>query len=387
MDLSVYKKTRYQNIYKHKNGNYVVMISKPVKSSISRINGEKIWKIEDALNIRDNQKIKLQKASEIKYKNDFDSLWYKYIEDCIYAKKLAYNTYHKKEKLYNKYIKGAFTSPLSKIKKQELLKFIDNLDTTNKQKNEITKIIKPFLNWCVENEIIIFNPLTNVKEYKVEKEEMDYWQPNELKQFLEYINNKFETSKKIDEKESLYRIKMFVLIGFILGDRPGETRALTFGSVNENKSQIIIKHSINYDPNSSDYLSSTKTYWSQREIDVSNYLIDEIKKYRYFLENEMCYNITNSTLIFSNFKTNKPFSDDSIRKRFKKYCIKAGVPYIKPYGLRHTYTATMMLEEKPLYAISSRLGHKNYSTTVNKYGHLSNNLRKEIAKTTDKYLL
>ena len=45
-----------------------------------------------------------------------------------------------------------------------------------------------------------------------------------------------------------------------------------------------------------------------------------------------------------------------------------------------------MSEGKELYQISSRLGHSSYSTTVNKYGHLSNNSRKEIAKITDKFI-
>ena len=46
----------------------------------------------------------------------------------------------------------------------------------------------------------------------------------------------------------------------------------------------------------------------------------------------------------------------------------------------------MMSEGKELYLISERLGHTNYSTTVNKYGHLSNKVRKEVALATDKYL-
>ena len=56
------------------------------------------------------------------------------------------------------------------------------------------------------------------------------------------------------------------------------------------------------------------------------------------------------------------------------------------YDLRHTYVATMMMEGKELYHISRRLGHSNYNTTVNKYGHLSNQVRKEIAEITDKYI-
>lgn len=46
----------------------------------------------------------------------------------------------------------------------------------------------------------------------------------------------------------------------------------------------------------------------------------------------------------------------------------------------------MMEEEKELYLISERIGHANYSTTVNKYGHLSNTKRKEVAEIIDKYI-
>ena len=64
----------------------------------------------------------------------------------------------------------------------------------------------------------------------------------------------------------------------------------------------------------------------------------------------------------------------------------AGVSKIRLYDLRHTYVATMMSEGKELYLFSPRIGHANYSTTVNKYGHLSNKARKEVALATDKYL-
>ena len=50
----------------------------------------------------------------------------------------------------------------------------------------------------------------------------------------------------------------------------------------------------------------------------------------------------------------------------------ANVSKTRLYDLRHTYVALMMYEGKELYQISGRIGHSNYSTTVNKYGHLEN---------------
>ncbi len=106
MDTKVYEKTRYQNIYRHKkNKNYVIMVSKPVKTSISSIDGKKIMKLEDAFKIRDNQKIKAQKGLEVTYKEDFDTLWKKYIYNCKNIQRLAYNTISRKEKMYNRYLK------------------------------------------------------------------------------------------------------------------------------------------------------------------------------------------------------------------------------------------------------------------------------------------
>ena len=114
--------------------------------------------------------------------------------------------------------------------------------------------------------------------------------------------------------------------------------------------------------------------------------IFELYKFKNFLISEIGYNIDDTTLIFLNHSTNRPLSDVSLRKAFYKFCDKAKVPRIRMYDLRHTYVATMMAEGKELYQISERIGHSSYSTTVDKYGHLSTEVRKEIAKTTDKYI-
>jgi len=384
MDLKVYRKTRYQNIYQHiKNKNYVIMISKPVKTSISNINGEKIYKLEDAVKIRDNPKIKIQKGFEVSLKDDFDTLWNKYIFDCDNIKKLAYNTMSRKKKTYNKYLKNKFKKNVSKITKDELSTFLINLKTTDKQKNEILRVIKAFFNWCVEEEYLVNSPATNIKRFKVEKIEMKYWIPEELSKFLNVINYDIENNINID---IAYRTKIFTLIEFSLGDRVGETRALTFDAFDKLLGVVKIYHSINYDTTSNDFLSYTKNYHSQRSVDVSDKLIYEIEKYKNFLSNFLDKKINNNDIIFFNYKNKKPYSDTTLRKGFYYYCDKANVTRIRMYDLRHTYVATMMGEGKELYHISSRIGHSSYSTTVDKYGHLSLKNRKEIAKITDKYI-
>lgn len=110
------------------------MISKPVKTSISSIKEEKIYRIEDAVKIRDNPKIKLQKGAEVKYKDDFDTLWQRYIYSCEFELKQAYNTILKKKKIYSKHLKEKFSKSLAKTNRQSIIKIIEELNTTDKQK-------------------------------------------------------------------------------------------------------------------------------------------------------------------------------------------------------------------------------------------------------------
>lgn len=377
MDMKVYKKTRYQNIYKHKNGNYVVIINKPVKSSISRIDGEKIWKIEEALKIRDNPKVGLQKKSEIIYKDNFDILWDKYMNWCINIEKQSYNNTSKKQIKYNAFLKNKFKKPLNKITTEEYALVISKLNTTDKQKNSTLKLLNAFLNWCVNENVLLYNPASKIKRYKVEKTEMKFWEKEDIIKFFKYINK--------DTSEDAYRVKMIVMIGLSLGDRIGETRALTFGSIDSHHNTITIKHSINYDSKSENFFGNTKTYSSQRVVDVSDEFIKEIQDYKKYLIS-LGYNISDKTLIFLNHKTQRPYSDSFLRELFYSYCELANVPKIRLYDLRHTFVTTMLSENIPLAILSKTIGHSSFKTTVDKYGHISEKNRKEITKITDKYL-
>lgn len=56
------------------------------------------------------------------------------------------------------------------------------------------------------------------------------------------------------------------------------------------------------------------------------------------------------------------------------------------YDLRHTFATTMMYEEIEAYLFSSVMGHTSIQTTIDKYGHITPQKRKEVAEITTKYL-
>lgn len=370
----IYEKTRYQNIYRHsKNLNYVIRHN---DTTISKINGKKIFDINVA---KDHKaKLELNINSINKHANTyfFKDLWNEYIYHCKEIKKLEYNTIKKKRSIYKCYLYELDKEKVPELTKSQIAFFINNLNTTKKQKNTVLIILKGFLSWCEdEKEIINKKPTKGIESIKIPKNEMKYWNIKEFSTFMNYMNT-------IDTYSS-NMIRILTLLGLYLGDRIGETRALTWSAINEEHLTIRIAHSINYDIKSNDCLSSTKTYDSDRIVDVSEKLILELVHYKNYLIDR---HINIKDLIFYNYKLNRPYSDTNLRKLFYKYCELAKVPKIRLYDLRHTYVALMMHEGWELYHISKRIGHKNYSTTVDKYGHLDNKIRKEVARTTDKYL-
>lgn len=255
MDKKRYKNTRYQNIYKNiKNGNYIIRISNPDTTISKDKNNNKIYDINLAKDIRDNKSNRIVKTQQISNKDNFEKLYLLYIEDC--KKKLTYNTYHKKEKLYKAHFKRYFDDlRVSKILKSDVVQFINNVQTTSLQKNILLKELRAFFNWCIKKEIILLNPLISIEYFKIDKKEMKYWTPEQLKKILDYLNTNIKNNL---QKEKSYIIKILILLGFNTGLRIGELRALNFKDIDIDYKTIKIAHSIEYDPNNKDLIKDTK---------------------------------------------------------------------------------------------------------------------------------
>lgn len=383
MDMKRYKKTRYQNIYKSiKNQNYIIVVP-GTRTTISKDEKQnKIFDIELALKLRDSKKLRITKKQEAIKSKNFEEVWKEYIKCC--NKTLSYNTLKRKRIFYNSHFYLFNSYKLSKITKNDINKLLISSDSTTKTKNKILSELKAFFNWCVREEYLIFNPASTIVKKKEDKREMKYWLPEHLKLMLNTLEDDVVNGDE-KKKRIAYAIKMVILLGFSLGDRLGETRALRFCDISKEYKTITINHSINYDTSDTNFLKVTKNEESKRVIDVSDKLMGEIDKYKKFLTDTFGLNISDATIILTNPETNKPYSDTTLRKHFNYYIEKSGVPKIRMYDLRHTFVTTMMSEGWEMYAISKRIGHSNIQTTINTYGHISENVRKEMAKTTDKY--
>ena len=81
MDKKIYKRTRYQNIYYNmKKKNYIINFTRP-NMTISEIDGNKIFDINSAIDLRNSYKSKITKMqTNAIAKNTFEELYTKYLE-------------------------------------------------------------------------------------------------------------------------------------------------------------------------------------------------------------------------------------------------------------------------------------------------------------------
>lgn len=382
MDKKIYKRTRYQNIYYNmKKKNYIINFTRP-NMTISEIDGNKIFDINSAIDLRNSYKSKITKMqTNAIAKNTFEELYTKYLE---YSEKVELNSYkqlQKKKSQFDKYFDNIKNKKITKITEKDIIELRENWYCTESWKNELLKTLKAFFNYCIHFKYIITSPTAFIKPIKIVKQEMKFWSIKEAQRFIETVSNDL-FSEDIHTKYIAYTMKILVLLELNLGNRIGETRALRYCDLDYANDRINIRHSISYDPRIKGYYKEPKNMNSIRSLDVSKNLLNEIKKYKAFIEESIMTKIDNTYPIIMNLETFKPYSDTMLRKIFNHYIERANITKIRLYDLRHTYVATLMEQGWELYHISERLGHSNYNTTVNRYGHLSNKVRKEVAKST-----
>ena len=66
------------------------------------------------------------------------------------------------------------------------------------------------------------------------------------------------------------------------------------------------------------------------------------------------------------------FNKDKVYDRWRTIKAKVGFKDYRPYDLRHTFAIREIMRTGDFYYVSKSLGHKNASTTLNYYQHLSN---------------
>ena len=225
----------------------------------------------------------------------------------------------------------------------------------------LNNINRRILQYGVTMQAIQHNPARDViiprkqqnKEHKVK-----FFSNQELKQFLEYLDN-----LDLSSYENLFDYVLYKTL-LASGCRIGEALALEWSDIDLKKGIISISKTLNR------YLETNtpKSKAGLREIDIDKATVSLLKQYKKRQQVQSWQLGRSEGIVFTPFTTKYAYAC-LLRKRLQSHFKGAGVPDISFHGFRHTHATIMLYAGIEAKDLQYRLGHSNISMTLNTYVH------------------
>lgn len=245
-----------------------------------------------------------------------------------------------------------------------------------KKKSTVAKdytIINQVLNYAISREMIEVNPNSAITLHKIEKYNAATLNADQMQQYLEFIVGDV--------------IEIPILLGGFYGMRRSEC-------VGTRESQFDFRHGFfraNHTITTAKvdgkklYLPSDKlkTDLSNRTYPLIPYIEERIKAK--IAENrelkKLCGNSYNTEWL--GYLCVHPMGEiidpDYITNRHRDLLKRAGLPHVRFHDLRHSCVGLMMANGVAIERVRDWVGHSDIRTTVNTYGHLEYQSKKETA--------
>lgn len=198
--------------------------------------------------------------------------------------------------------------------------------------------------------------------------EQKYQKPRTIKQkHLELIVDSIKESNDVRT--------IGILFGLYSGLRIGEVCALKRSDIDLESNMITIRRTLQriYNKDDKSFLIETtpKTVASNRQVPLSKII-------RKYLEHSEC---KENDYVIS--KGPRPVEPRVLREVFNRLLLKNNLPHYKFHSLRHTFATKCIEIDIDYKTVSSLMGHKDVTTTLNLYVHPNiNHKEKAIRKLT-----
>lgn len=239
----------------------------------------------------------------------------------------------------------------------------------------LLNIIKRIFDYAIRLGELNENPANQVLAPKLRTRtvrRIKHFDTKELKQFLVYLDNLEPT---IDNQlhSTLYRFLLAT------GLRIGEALALNWSDLDFDQQSVRVSKTLLYNGKIQE---SPKTKESDRIIRLDKSTLKVLLTWKTIQENKMVS--VSEKLVFS--YRNKVKKYPSFINQLKKHFKAANIQDIGFHGFRHTHTSLLINNDMNPKELQKRLGHANYSTTIDVYAHLYPNKDAEIAEKYERIL-
>lgn len=226
--------------------------------------------------------------------------------------------------------------------------------------------LKAFLQWCVENELLVKNPMIRFhgKTQKVKpKQNLIVLSKVEHEKIKSYLYQYW--LQKEGKKLIIYRMYCLYCLEYESGIRVGEIAALTWDNVNFKDNTITIAATVSITLDRKQVVAPVlKTAAAYRTIKISDktmLLMKELKD----LTGAM------SDFVFYNYRSHSFFNENTLNFRFRAILKAVGIArHLTFHDLRHTNASNMIYQNVPIAVITKRLGHADIGVTYSIYGHI-----------------
>lgn len=213
---------------------------------------------------------------------------------------------------------------------------------------------------AVENEIIQFSPMQNMKRPKPRKDEI-------AKEAIVYTESEIQNIIECLNQEPL-KWKALIMFAIDSGCRRGEIIGLKWEEIDFKTGKVNICRNAQYTSGKGTYISTPKNgksrviYLNPPALKV----LAEWKRKQAFLH--FAQGLPNNGFCFTqdNGEMMNPQAPTSYLTRFGK---KYNLPGIHPHALRHTMATISIVNGADIVSISKKLGHSNTSITLDVYSH------------------
>lgn len=221
------------------------------------------------------------------------------------------------------------------------------------------RLISAVMSQAEKEMLIQYNPAHRATPPKIERTEVESFQPEELARILECL-----------EREPIkWRTITHLLI--VTGCRRGEIMGLHWDAIDWKGQQLRIDRALLYTAESGIYEDTTKT-GETRFIKIPAETIQLLKQYRSYYDGLRVKNgdrWIESDYVFTR-DDGGVMNPDNVTQWLGNFARKYDLPPIHPHKFRHTMASLLIYNGTDALTVSKRLGHAKVSTTTDIYSHV-----------------
>lgn len=181
------------------------------------------------------------------------------------------------------------------------------------------------------------------------------------------------------------RYKTAMLLFLLTGFRRGEVAGLEWKDINFEEKTITVNRSLTSVTRHGTILKEPKTEGSKRTITVADTLLDALKEYREWQQNQRDERgdyMQENDYLFTQ-ENGERLNPSTYTGWLNKVLKSAGLDHHSLHSLRHTNITMQIAAGVPLVTVSARAGHARTSTTSDIYAHFIKSSDKTAAEVID----